>query len=207
MNKSDSNWILPIGWQVTILPVKIVPNSKQIADIITWARVILVPLFIWLGFAHGPDALAAVAILMLLNLTADSLDGPLARRSPDSPQTWIGQNDLAVDMFVNLGVLGYMAAAGYVSWLATGLYLLLWLILFWWRGVAYALGVLFQLPIYLYFFYILLRDDTAFFLLFVGWILAAMVITWPKFPKVIVPGFLGGMADMIKRRRHPRDVI
>lgn len=182
------------------------PTSKQVADIITWSRTLLVPVFIWLGFAYGPDALPAVAVLMVVNLTADSIDGPLARRSPDSPQTWIGENDLAVDMFINAGVLGYMTAAGFIPWQVTGLYALLWLLLFWWRGGAYVLGILFQLPIYVYFLYVLIRDAAPYALLFIGWILVAMIVSWPKFPKVMVPAFLNGVADMIHRRRHPRDI-
>lgn len=181
-------------------------TSKQLADIITWSRTLLVPVMIWLGIAFGPDALPVVAVLMVVNLTADSLDGPLARRSPDSPQTWIGDNDLAVDMFVNAGVLGYMTAAGFIPWQATGLYVLLWAFIFWWRGGAYALGIIFQVPIYVSFIYILLRDAPAYALLFIGWIVLAMIISWPKFPKVIVPGFLSGVSDMINRRRHPRDI-
>lgn len=181
-------------------------TSKQLADIITWSRTLLVPVMIWLGFAFGPDALPAVAMLMVVNLTADSLDGPLARRSPDSPQTWIGDNDLAVDMFVNAGVLGYMTAAGFIPWQATGVYVLLWALIFWWRGGAYALGIIFQVAIYVSFIYILLRDAPAYALLFIGWIVVAMIVTWPKFPKVIVPGFLNGVSDMINRRRHPRDI-
>lgn len=181
-------------------------TSKQLADIITWSRTVLVPIFIWLGIAYGPDALPAVAVLMVVNLTADSIDGPLARRDPGSPHTWIGDNDLAVDMFVNAGVLGYMTAAGFVAWQITGLFALIWVALFWWRGGAYVLGILFQLPIYLLFIYILLRYAPAYLLLFVGWVLAAMIVSWPKFPKVMVPAFLNGMADMIHRRRHPRDI-
>jgi hypothetical protein len=33
-----------------------------------------------------------------------------------------------------------------------------------------------------------------------------MIISWPKFPKVIVPAFFQGMRDMLNRRRHPRDI-
>lgn len=165
----------------------------------------LVPLFMLLGFVFGPDALPAVAALMVVNLTADSIDGPLARRSPDSPQTWIGENDLLVDMLANAGVLGYLTAAGFIGWPVTILYLLIWSVIFWWRGGAYALGILFQVPIYVAFIVVLLRYAAPYALLFIGWILAALVISWPKFPKVIVPTFLKGMSDMINRRRHPRD--
>jgi len=181
-------------------------TSKQVADIITWSRTLLVPVFIWLGFAYGADALPAVAVLMVVNLTADSIDGPLARRSPDSRQTWIGENDLAVDMFVNAGIMAYLTVASLIPWQATGLYVLLWALIFWWRGGAFALGILFQVPIYVSFIYVLLRDAPSYALIFIGWIAAAIIVSWPKFPRVIVPGFLHGVRDMINRRRHPRDI-
>jgi hypothetical protein len=186
--------------------VIIMLTSKQVADIITWSRVLLIPVFIWLGFAFGPDALPAVAVLMVVNLTADSVDGPLARRSPESPQTWIGENELAVDMFVNAGVMGYLTVAGFVPWQATGLFVFLWALVFWWRGGAFALAILFQVPIYVAFIYVLLRDAAVYALVFIGWIAAAIIVSWPRFPKVIIPGFLDGVRDLIHRRRHPRDI-
>ena len=183
-----------------------VQNSKQLADIITWARALLVPLFIWLGFTYGPDALPVIVVLMIVDWTGDSIDGPLARRSPDAGQTWIGDHDLAVDMFVVGGLLAYMTAAGLVSWQAAALYMLIWLLLFWWRGVVYAFGVLFQAPIYAWFIYVLLRDAAPYGLLIAGWILAAMIISWPKFPKVMVPGFLDGVRDLWHQRSNERDI-
>jgi hypothetical protein len=182
-------------------------NSKQLADIITWARTLLAPLLIWLGFAYGPDALPAVTVILVLNLTGDSIDGPLARRSPDSPGTWIGDNDLAVDMFVTAGLLGYMTAAGLIPWPVTAVYALFWLVLFWWRGVVYVFGILFQGPIYAWYLYVLLRDAAPYSLLFVAWLLAALIISWPKFPKVMIPLFLGGIRDLVHRRSHERDVL
>ena len=83
---------------------------------------------------------------------------------------------------------------------------LLWLLVFWWRGVVYALAVLFQAPIYAWFIVVLLRDATPYALLILAWILAAMLVTWPKFPKVMIPGFLNGLRDAISRRRNERDL-
>jgi len=143
---------------------------------------------------------------MIANLTGDSIDGPLARRSPDSPQTWIGDNDLAVDMFVNAGLLAYMTAAGLVPWPAAGLYILSWLLLFWWRGVVYVFGILFQAPVYAWFIVVLLRDAAPYSLLIVGWLLAALILSWPKFPNVMIPAFLDGLRDLINRRPNARDL-
>ena len=77
-----------------------VPFTKQAADFITLSRAVLFPLFIWFGFAFGVDALPAVIWLMIYNWTADSIDGPLSRRSGVETRTWIGDHDLVIDMVV-----------------------------------------------------------------------------------------------------------
>jgi hypothetical protein len=28
-----------------------------------------------------------------------------------------------------------------------------------------------------------------------AWVIAAVVVTWPRFPQEVIPGFLGGMRD------------
>ncbi len=50
------------------------PNYKQLADIITWARALLAPLFILLGFTYGPDALPAVVILVVKKTMRTHID-------------------------------------------------------------------------------------------------------------------------------------
>ena len=182
------------------------PRTKQLADLITWSRAFLAPLFVWLGFSKGQEALPVVVVLMIANWTGDSVDGVLARRSPVPVHTWIGDHDLEVDMVIACGLLAHMTAAGLVAWQVAGLYLLLWLILFLSLGLARALGMLFQAPIYGWFILVVVRDAAPYALLMVGWILAAVLITWPRFPKVIVPGFLAGVRDSLRefRRRGNR---
>jgi hypothetical protein len=77
--------------------------------------------------------------------------------------------------------------------------MLLWALVFWHWGVVPALGMLFQAPIYAWFIYVALRQVPVLGGLMILWILCAVLVTWPKFPNVIVPGFLAGMHRAIRR--------
>ena len=61
------------------------PPSRQasiwnVANLLTLARIVLVPLFVWLLFQHGTAwRLAALAVFVLASLT-DRIDGELARK-------------------------------------------------------------------------------------------------------------------------------
>jgi hypothetical protein len=50
-----------------------------------------------------------------------------------------------------------------------------------------------QAPIYGWFMWITYRNAPQYGLLLVLWIGLAVIATWPKFPKEVVPGFLSGM--------------
>lgn len=173
-----------------------VPNTKQIADFITWSRALLVALLIWQGLTKGSEAMPMAMIIVLYNWTADSIDGPLARKGSKFYQSWIGRHDLEIDMLFSTGLLIYLATSGFVSWPATTLYLILWAILFWWKGIVHTLGVIYQAPIYVWFIIEALRHDHQFGLWILIWLIVAIVVTWPKFPKVIVPVFLTGFKNL-----------
>jgi hypothetical protein len=92
-----------------------------------------------------------------------------------------------------VGLLIYLLGAGYVSWWVGVIYLLGWALFFLRFGVIPAPGMLFQAPIYFWFILITLRGVTGLGVLIIVLILAAVILTWPKFPQVVVPGFLQGM--------------
>ncbi len=174
--------------------------AKQLADLITLSRMLLAFGLGWLGVTHGPASLPLAAWLMIANWTGDCLDGPIARRSKVYYHTWIGDHDLETDIIVSLGLLAYLVAARYVDlWLAVA-YLLIWAAIFWRWGIPKSLGMLIQAPIYGWFILVAVRDAPTAGGWIVIWITAAIVITWPKFPKEIVPGFLAGMKQVWKRR-------
>jgi len=167
--------------------------AKQVADLITFSRGLMAFILAGLGMLVGKEALPVVAWVMIADWCGDMVDGPIARRSRIHYHTWIGDHDLQVDMTVSVGLLIYLLGAGYVSWWVGVIYLLGWALFFLRFGVIPAPGMLFQAPIYFWFILTTLRDATGLGVLIIVLIFAAVILSWPKFPKVVVPGFLEGM--------------
>ena len=167
--------------------------AKQVADLITFSRGLMAFILAGLGMLVGKEALPVVAWVMIADWCGDMVDGPIARRSRIHYHTWIGDHDLQVDMTVSVGLLIYLLGAGYVSWWVGVIYLLGWALFFLRFGVIPAPGMLFQAPIYFWFILTALRDVPGLGALIIVLIFAAVILTWPKFPKVVVPGFLEGM--------------
>jgi phosphatidylglycerophosphate synthase len=168
--------------------------AKQVADLITFTRGLIAIGLVWVGLEAGGAGLFLAAWMMLADWIGDMLDGRIARRSQVQYRTWIGDHDLQVDMTVSVGLLIFMLQANFLSiWLA-GVYLFLWVLYFGWqRGIPHSQGMLFQAPIYGWFIWISLRYAPL-----AGWSLviflaAVILITWPYFPTVMVPGFLNGL--------------
>jgi cardiolipin synthase len=172
--------------------------AKQVADLITIARGLLLVIFPWLGIIQGRASLPGAAVLLAADWTGDILDGALAKHSGIKQQTWVGAHDLEVDMAVSLGLLIYLLITGLLSLPVALVYLLLWGAYFFRCGIPRSLGMLFQAPIYGWFVYIALVHASTAGLMLVAWILAAVVITWPRFPREVVPGFLNGMRDFLR---------
>ena len=168
--------------------------AKQVADMITLARALLVLCLVWLGLAQGPRGLALAAWLMIADWAGDLVDGRIARRSRIRYRTWIGDHDLEVDMAVSIGLLFFLLRAGFVNiWVAWG-YVLLSGVYFWRQGrIPHSTGMLFQAPIYGWFIWVALRDAPQAGWAIVIYIGALIALTWPYFPKVVVPGFLHGL--------------
>jgi hypothetical protein len=167
--------------------------AKQVADLITTARALIAVCLVWLGIAQGAGGLYLAAWVMIADWAGDMVDGRIARRSRVQYLTWIGNHDLEVDMIVSMGLLGYMLLSGFVNIWTASVYILLWGGFFWYQGgVPQSPGMLFQAPIYAWFIWIALRDAPQAGWAIVIFIASVVVITWPYFPKVIVPGFLAG---------------
>jgi len=98
-----------------------------------------------------------------------------------------------VDMTVSVGLLAFLVKAGFANiWLAGG-YILLWCLYFWRQGgIPHSVGMLFQAPIYGWFIWVALRDAPKAGWAIVIFLVSAIALTWPYFPKVMVPGFLDG---------------
>lgn len=176
--------------------------AKRAADMLSLCRMLVSVVFVWLGMVVGADSIEMVAWLLMAAWTADSLDGPLARRGPEALTTWVGDHDLLFDIVVSLGLLGYLVGAGLIAWPYAAAYLLLWSLILVVFGFSRSLGMLLQAPIYGWFLVAawLLAPTTGVRL--AAWIVLAIAITWPRFPREIIPGFLKGMAHAV-RRDHP----
>jgi hypothetical protein len=167
--------------------------AKQVADFITLSRALLGLLLVWLGITQGAEALPLAAWIMLADWGGDMVDGRIARRSRVQYHTWIGDHDLEVDMTVSVGLLIYMLAAGFVNIWVGAIYIVLWGLYFWRNGIPRSPGMLFQAPIYAWFIYALLRAVPVAGVAILVFMTLAIVVTWPYFPKVMVPGFLKGI--------------
>lgn len=170
--------------------------AKQVADLITLARALFAIVLVWLGITQGSNALPLAVCVMLLDWTGDSMDGAIARRSRIFYHTWIGDHDLLVDMLVSVGLMIFMLAAGFIQLAPVTVYVLIWLLVFWRLGGYRELGMLFQAPIYGWFILVTILEAPPLGWLMVFWCFIAILVTWPRFPKMVVPDFLEGMGDI-----------
>ena len=181
------------------------PVQKQVADLLTVARTLLAISLPWLGLKQRSAGLSMAVLVVISAWTSDILDGPLARRSRAPRQTWVGDHDLQADMVFALGLLAYLAFAGYWNPGAAIVYVLFWALVFRLRVLTKALGSLFQSVIYGSFIWVALREVPAYGRWLIAWIIAAIVATWPRFPRVLVPEFLSDMRQLLARRQSTQN--
>lgn len=179
-------------------------SAKQVADLVTWFRALLGLGLVWLGLTEGEQGLSKAVWIMIIDWTADTLDGKIARREKGYYHTWIGDHDLEVDMAISAGLLIYMITSGFVNvWIAS-IYVLIWTYIFWrWRQ-AKVLGMISQAPIYGYFIWITVTRLPSVGVWIIVWIVVAIIITWPQFPQKVVPGFINGLREFIIWRKETR---
>ncbi|MGC8962394.1 MAG: CDP-alcohol phosphatidyltransferase family protein [Candidatus Bipolaricaulaceae bacterium] len=87
-------------------------RRERIPDWLTASRV-LIAFAILALIPVGPQALGAVAGLLLLGWTTDMVDGRLARRYEKEP-TWLGEHDFQIDMIMVLASAIFLTATGLV---------------------------------------------------------------------------------------------
>jgi phosphatidylglycerophosphate synthase len=170
-------------------------DVKTIADTLTAGRFLLALLIFWLGLRAGRPALPTVTVALVLGWVSDVLDGTLARRDPNQRRTWLGDNDLGVDVCVALGLLCYLTFSNYVSRTIALSYVLITGALIW-RFHSRALAMAAQAPVYVMLLYLALRDALPYGALAVGYIMLVTIVTWPRFPETVVPEFLQGMREL-----------
>lgn len=179
-----------------------IPTARRFADLLTLSRAIIALALVALGLFVGSRGLLAGTWLLMLSWTADALDGPLARRDSDPGQNWVGGLDLAFDVLVSLGLLGFMLVAGYIPWGIAAAYLVVWAAIFLGFGFPRPLAMLVQAPIYAWFILVALQHAPSAGVRLLAWILLITAITWPAFPKRMMPEFLQGMRQLFPRDPH-----
>lgn len=177
-------------------------NAKQIADFVTLLRGTLGFGLVWLGLTEGAGGLQKAIFIMIIAWTGDAVDGKIARRSKNTHQTWIGEHDLQFDMAVSFSLMVYLITSGFLNiWIAS-VYVLIWTFILWrWKNVK-VLGMLSQAPVYGYFILIALLELPNVGLWILVWIITVVIITWPRFPQEVVPGFIDGMREFLINDRN-----
>jgi cardiolipin synthase (CMP-forming) len=171
-------------------------DAKQFADMLTFSRLLIGLAMLGLGIVEGQAALPLVCWLLMASWTSDVLDGGIARHSSRHDHTWVGDHDLEFDMAVAMGVFCFLATAGLIpGWLIIA-YPLVWAFVFWRFGIFSSLGKLFQAPIYGYLIVLAVINSPITGGLMIAWIMAAVIVTWPRFPQEVIPSFLDGMGEV-----------
>ena len=173
-------------------------HAKRMADMVTGIRVMIAFSLPWLGLVYGAASLPTAVWLMLTDWTGDSLDGAISRRNRPLYHTWLGDHDLEVDILVSIGLLAYLSSIGVVTLLWAGLYLAVWFLILWRWQMPRSLGMFGQAPIYGWFIFTALQTIPTVGGWLLGWIIVAMIVTWPRFPQEIVPNFLAGIRNLFK---------
>ena len=181
-------------------------NAKQVADFVTLFRGLLGLGLVWLGLTEGAGGLDKAVLIMILAWTGDAVDGKIARRSKEQYHTWIGDHDLEIDMAVSCALFVFLITSGFVNpWIACG-YVLIWTFILWrWKNLR-VLAMLSQAGVYGYFLILALVVLPNAGVWILVWIVIAIIITWPQFPKMVVPGFLEGIREfLINHEKLGRD--
>jgi phosphatidylglycerophosphate synthase len=102
---------------------------KLLADTLTAMRIVLAVIIGWIALTRqDPAGFQAIFWLTIVAFMTDWLDGPIARRTKDAPQTWLGYHDFEIDLMITLA-LGITLVMYQIIWpvlLAIGIFIV-WL--------------------------------------------------------------------------------
>jgi phosphatidylglycerophosphate synthase len=155
--------------------------GKHIADMITLSRCFLGLFLIWSGLVDGRAVLAQDIWILVLAWSTDIVDGQISRSLKTNHKTWLGKNDVYVDMFFSVAVLVYLTGTGLVPLEITLIYLLVWGAVFWNWGIPSLLAQLFQNPIYAYFVFLTVQSAPSVLPWLLLWALISFMFFWRRF--------------------------
>jgi phosphatidylglycerophosphate synthase len=190
-------------------------TMKFLADILTALRILLAAIIGWIALTrHDPAGFQAIFWLTIVAFMTDWLDGPIARRSKDAPQTWLGYHDFEIDLMITFA-LAITLVTYQIIWpvlLAIGIFIywLTWRTFFaktkldfWKTGIwpdhsddsrDSMLIETMMTVIDFSFLYLVWQQDAELFKILLIWILAVTVLN-PKRSLARVRGFI----DVLKR--------
>lgn len=150
---------------------------KFIADVLTSFRLFISLLIILTGLIWGKDGLSVTFVLLLIGWITDVFDGFLARRDKEGKQTWIGENDLIVDVILAFSMIIYFTESGIISlWVSLFYFAFLILVTFVftaWSLFATYIGLSYGLCLLISYLYAPL-----FWWLFLIYIAVVLLVTW-----------------------------
>lgn len=166
---------------------KIRYHTRLLADLLTLSRVVLSLLIILLGTQAKFVTLPQVVLVVLVAWLTDLFDGPLARQDTHHPITIIGEHDAEADLTTSIGVTVYLALAGYIPAAGALIFLLILTWVWFWHSHQLA-WPLYALP-YAFLLILALHETPAYGRLMGTYILAMLVISWPRLNSEFLPEF------------------
>ncbi len=154
--------------------------KRHFADTFTLLRIILGLTLFLSGFIDRQAELARDIWLLVLAWSTDMVDGRISRSLKTAGTTWLGKQDVYVDMFVSIMVLLYMAVTGLLGIVFILAYLLIWGVVFLRWGLRPQLAQVFQNPIYAIFVYFTLQSAPSVLPLLAIWASISLILFWRR---------------------------
>jgi len=174
-------------------------HTKPLADVLTFARVMLAVYIAALGWAEGRSALAIVVLVVVLSWLTDLLDGPLARHDRTAPTTWVGVHDAEVDLSTSLGLTVYLVLSGYLpAWLGATLALTTLLL---WPFRAHEFAWLTYVAPYVLVLWAAFEEAPAFGWLAVAFLAMNLLLQWRRLVYDSLPRLFGAIASLYESQR------
>lgn len=174
-------------------------GGKFFADLLTLSRVFLSLGLAILGITLGAEGLPLAILIVIICWITDLLDGPLARRDPDTPSSWIGEHEDIADMAISLGVTAYLVFSGFlVPWVGIVLaVLLVGLWVFYSHQLAWPI---YAIP-YVILAIVAYREAPLFFWVVIGYLLILLISRWPRMKREHLPELIEAINRLLGREK------
>jgi phosphatidylglycerophosphate synthase len=157
---------------------------------LTFTRLVIGLLIIAVALIRGPEGLPLALLLLLLGWGTDTLDGQLARRVPDRQPSWIGDNDIVVDVLLSFSIMFFFTLGGYIPVLLA-VFCLIYLIAVIFVFHGWTLYAIFVGISYGSVLIVSLLHSPRFFLVFMLYIAIMLITTWTHCWENIMSFFTG----------------